>query len=830
MIGMKEKTPSKEQGQFEPLGARELEILGWMSKGLSNNEIARKLHLSLDTIKWYNKQLFSKLEVGSRTQAVAKAVEASILEPAANALTKKDIRPAHHLPVAITSFIGREQEIREVQHLVTGNRLVTITGAGGVGKTRLAVQVASIIVTQFPNGVHWVGLAGLFEGTGSATWEGVPTADGPPSYIASGISEELVTQAVAKAFRVPESADLPLIQSLIQYLGEKRLLIVFDNCEHLIQACASVTEQLLGGCPRLSILATSREGLGIPGEKVWRLPSLSTRVEAHPTDLKSPAYPEAVILFSARAADALPGYQPGDVDTPIIAQICQRLDGIPLAIELAAARMNLLSLPEIAAFLDRRFSLLTDGSRTALPRHQTLRAAIEWSYDLLSKAEQALFRRLSIFAGGFTLEAAEAVCANEEIPNDEILTLLGRLVRKSLLNVVSAQKNTELPTRYRFLETIRSFGRLKLDGTEETRWVQNRCAAYYVRLVEFAEPELLLPNQAHWSRLLQAENDNLRAVIEWSAESSGYGKSPDKDSLADGNQVESALRLVGALLWFWFSYGSTREGRDLALKALAAPTGTQFMEARARALNTAGFLLYLLGDTSRAIQALEEARSIQLNLGEKANLAWSLQFLGMALAYDQEYDQADAAFQEGLALTKKLDGIYSNNFLHFLGDIDMLKGNFPRARKTYEESVDILRAIGSQSFLAYPLRRLGYLALGENNISGAWQYFQESLAINVDIGDQRAIAACLASIAALAMRLDKPDTAACLYGNVESRLETLATNLLNLDQIELTRTYHNLQNRIEPTVFTTAYNDGWAMSEEQSIALASEQINRDQQP
>jgi predicted ATPase/DNA-binding CsgD family transcriptional regulator len=828
MIVMKEKARSKEQGQFDALNGRELEILGMLAKGLSNNEISRKLHLSLDTIKWYNKQLFSKLEVSSRTQAVVKAVETGLLETAAGTLAtnelvaiplaKKDIRPVHHLPVPITSFIGREQEIQEVQHLVTGNRLVTITGAGGVGKTRLAIQVASTFVPQFPNGVRWAGLAGLFEVTGGTT------ADGTLSSTASRIGEELVTQAVAKAFRVPESADLPLIQTLIEHLGDKQVLIVLDNCEHLIQACASATEQLLAGCPRLSILATSREGLGVPGEKVWRLPSLSTTVEARRADHELPTYPEAVILFFVRAADAVPGYQPGDTDPQIIAQICKRLDGIPLAIELAAARLNLLSLPEIAARLDRRFSLLTDGSRTALPRHQTLRAAIEWSYDLLSTAEQGLFRRLSIFAGGFTLEAAEAVCANEEIPNDEILTLLGRLVRKSLLNVVTARQDTELPTRYRFLETIRSFGRLKLDGTEETRWIQDRCAGYYVRLVESAEPELLLPNQAHWSRLLQAENDNLRAVIEWSAESGGSEKSLEKDSRTADNPVESALRLVGALLWFWFSYGSTREGRDLALKALAAPTGAPFLEARARALNTAGFLLYLLGDTASARQALEEARSIQLNLGEKANLAWSLQFLGMVLAYDQEYDQADAAFREGLALTRKIDGVYSNNFLHFLGDIDMLKGNYPRARKIYEESVDILRAIGSQSFLAYPLRRLGYLALGEHNISGAWQYFQESLAINVDIGDQRAIAACLTSISALAMRLDKPVMAARLYGNVESRLETLATNLLNLDQIELTRIYHHLRSRIDQAVFTTADNDGWTMSEEESIALAREII------
>jgi non-specific serine/threonine protein kinase len=486
----------------------------------------------------------------------------------------------------------------------------------------------------------------------------------------------------------------------------------------------------------------------------------------------------------------------------MIAQICLRLDGIPLALELAAARMTLLSAQEIAARLDQRFNLLTSGRRTALPRHQTLLAAIEWSYELLSGAEQKLLRRLSIFAGSFTLETAEIVCSSQELRREEILTLLGRLLDKSLLAVEPPPRHTDLPTRYRFLDTIRSFGRLKLDEAEETGWMCSRHADYYVRLVETAEPELLLQNQVHWFKLLQEENDNLRAVIEWSSET---------------GQAESALRLVGALLWFWFSYGSTREGRDLALKALVSPSGARFKEARARALNTAGFLMYLLGDSTMARQSLEEALSIQNAIEDKASLAWTLQFLGLVLAYDQEYEMADVAMKEGLALTINPGRVQANNFFHFLGDIDMQKGDRARAKKVYEESVSLLRSIGSKSFLAYPLRRLGYLALEQNDLLQAWKYFKESLTLNQEGNDQRGITACLVSMAALAIRLEDPYLAARLYGSVESRLESQSFILLYMDQTELKQIRSHLLNSLNETAFNTAFAEGWEMSEEDII-------------
>jgi predicted ATPase/DNA-binding SARP family transcriptional activator len=704
-----------------------------------------------------------------------------------------------NLPKPLTSFIGREKEIRQVVQLVSRARLVTISGPGGVGKTRLAIQAAGVLASQFRDGAWWVGLASLF----AASQVKNQALAGPVEL--AGMDP--VAQAVAKILRIPETPGLPLLEGIAEHLRDQQLLLVLDNCEHLIGACAALVEYLLGNCPLVSILATSREALGVPGEKAWPLPSLSLPEDGPSSELSHILQSEAVSLFVERAGDALPGYQPGEADAPILAQICRRLDGIPLAIELAAARMSLLSAQEIAARLDSRFSLLTGGRRTALPRHQTLQAAIEWSYGLLEPAELTLFRRLSIFAGSFTLEAAEAVCADEVIRRDEVLTLLGRLVDKSLLNVEPAPQDTELATRYRFLDTIHSFGSLKLGETGETWRIRDRHADYYVCLVEAAEPELLRRDQVRWSRLLQAENDNLRAVVEWSAEN---------------DHAEYALRLVGALVWFWFSYGSSREGRDMALKALDSPSAVRFKHARARALNTAGLLQCLLGDTTAARQLLEEALPILKVSKDSASLAWTLQFLGLALAYDQEYDLANAAFQEGLALARRPGDVNANNFLHFLGDVNLQKGNHSRARKTYEDSVNLLRAIGNKSFLAYPLRRLGYLALRENDIQEAWKYFQESLAINLEVSDKRAVAACLASLAALALHLDKRFLAAHLYGAVESRLETLSVNLVYTDQAELEYIHGQLLTLLDAETFAAAFTEGWEMSEEQAIELAQE--------
>jgi len=720
-----------------------------------------------------------------------------------------------NLPKPLTSFIGRELEIKQVELLVSRTRLVTITGSGGVGKTRLAIQVAEMLKTQYKDGTWWVELASLY-GAGSSQKidfsqkNGLSDVQNPP--IKPARQDELrgvdiIAQVIVKVLRVPEFPGLPLLVGLIEYLRDKKILLVLDNCEHLIETCAILVQQVLSECPEVTILATSREALGVPGEKAWRLPSLSLPMQGLSPDMKRILQSEAVSLFIERTSDVIPSYKPSEIDAATIAQICVRLDGIPLAIELAAARMNILSAQEIHGRLDSRFNLLTGGHRTALPRHQTLRAAIEWSYDLLSESESALFRHLAIFTGSFSLEAVEIICLNDEIPVDEELTLIGKLVDKSLLNVEYSPQNPDLGTRYRFLETIHNFGLLKLEEAQETQWLRDRHARYYVSLVEAAEPELLIKNMVRWHNLLQAEDDNLRAVIEWSFE---Y------------DQAESGLRLVGALMWYWFKFGLNREGCDLALKALAAPSAIQFKRAYARALNTAGFLLCLLGNTALSKCLLDESLSILKLSDDEISLAWALQFLGLVYTNEKEYDLADAVFKEGLDIIKKRGEIYANSFLFFHGDVDLQKGDRSRAQKRYEESVSIFRASGNKGFLAYPLRRLGYMALEQTDVLRAWKYLQESLKCNCEIDDMPGKAASLVSMAALSIKLNKLEIAAKLYGSVEKRLESLSINLLYLDLVELRQIKSYLLKNLDETTFITAFMEGWEMSEIQAIELAGE--------
>lgn len=758
----------------------------------------------------HTRALYKRLKSGWKTPA-----QTSVPAPTLPAAPLPRLRRSN-LPRPLTSFIGREKEIQQVERLVSAARLVTLTGAGGVGKTRLAIQVAGALATRFRDGICWVELAALFEiapsiGRPGSDQENRSTNGDAAALLtqASPVAgSELVVRAVTRALRVPEAPGVSVLDSVLEHLHERQLLLVLDNCEHLIAACAALAEGALQDCPEVSVLATSREPLGVPGEMAWFLPSLSLPEAGPASAFKRIRESEAVRLFIERSAEILPGYQPGEAEAQIIAQICLRLDGIPLAIELAAARTNLLSIREIAARLDDRFNLLTAGRRTALPRHQTLRAAIEWSYELLSASEQVLFRRLSIFAGSFTLEAAESVCVADGIQPDEVLTLLARLVDKSLLHVDLSLQDPDLATRYRLLDTISSFGGLKLEEAGETRRMRDQHAAYYVQLVEAIEPELLLSNQGLWYKLLHAEADNIRAVIEWSAES---------------DQAESALRIVGALLWFWWSHGSIHEGLELALKALSMPSARQLPEYRARAYNTAGYLQWSLGDTTLAKQSLGEVTSILDTAGtetDETSRVWWLQLLGLVLASEGHYEMADNVLQEGIAAARKLGDLKQSLVsLPFHGDIALQQGDHVKAKRVYEDSANLLREVGNKLFVAYPVRRLGYLALEEDDIPQAGHCFQESLTLNREGGDRRAVAACLTSFATLAIRLDQPVLAARLLGAVESRLEALAINLLYMDQLQFGHVSGTLQKILDEATFSAAVDEGWNMNEEQVMAL-----------
>jgi predicted ATPase len=412
-------------------------------------------------------------------------------------------RPYGNLPSELTSFIGREQETAEVKRSLGDVRLLTLTGPGGCGKTRLALAVGEDLTERFEGGVWLVELA--------------PVSD-----------PGLVPRAVASVLGVHEQVGRSLGELLRDHLESRRLLLILDNCEHLIEACATLANTLLRACPDLRILATSREAMGIAGENVVLVPSLSLPdLQAAQEGLPRG---DAVRLFVDRAATVAPGFALDEQNAPALARICQRLDGLPLAIELAAAKVKVLSVEQISARLDDRFRLLGTNSRTILPHHRTLRATMDWSHELLGQKEQILFRRLCVFSGGFTLEAAEEVCAGGDIGEREILAWLSRLVDKSL--VLAGEQGGE--ARYHLLETVREYGQELLQDSGEAARTRRRHGAFYLDLAERAESGLTGARQGWWLARLEAELDNLRAAIGWSLR----------------EEPEAGLRLAGALWEF----------------------------------------------------------------------------------------------------------------------------------------------------------------------------------------------------------------------------------------------------------------------------------------
>lgn len=622
----------------------------------------------------------------------------------------------NNLPRQLTSFIGREREMAEVKQLLHTTSLLTLTGAGGCGKTRLALQVAADLLEEYPDGVWLVELATLADPT-------------------------LVPQTVASALGVREEPGRPLFATLSDYLSPKHLLLVLDNCEHLVEACATLANSLLRGCPKLRILATGREALGIAGEVAWRVPSLSLPF-LHPLPpIESLTQYEAVRLFIERATAALPAFTVTNPNAPAVAQICHRLDGIPLAIELAAARVKVLSVEQMLARLEDRFRLLTGGSRAALPRHQTLRAAVDWSYALLSEPERTLFNQLSVFAGGWTLEAAEAICAGEGIEEYEVLDLLSRLVDKSL---VVAEEGADGEVRYRLLETLRQYGHERLLASGEASGTPQKHAAFCLALVEKADSELQGPQQASWLDRLSTEHDNLRAALRWSVES---------------GEADAGLRLGGALWRFWEIRGYLSEGRQWLMELLALSGDAARTAARAKALHGAGVLAHDQGDYQKARVLYEESLAIRRTLMDKRGIAGLLNSLGILARGQGNYPQARTLYEESLSLFRELEdkrGIAQ--VLNNLGNVAHLQGDYALARALVSENLAIQRELGNKRRIAYSLNNLGEMAYHQGDHAGARALFEEGLALFRELGDKQNIATILNNLGGF--QIDQGDYAA----------------------------------------------------------------------
>jgi predicted ATPase/class 3 adenylate cyclase/tetratricopeptide (TPR) repeat protein/DNA-binding CsgD family transcriptional regulator len=628
----------------------------------------------------------------------------------------------NNLPVELTSFIGREREVAEVRRLLTTTRLLTLTGSGGVGKTRLSQQVAGHLLPSYPDGVWLVELAAL----------------GDPG---------LVAQAIASALGIREQPGRALEQTLVDVLRPRASLLLLDNCEHLIAACAALAEGLLRASPRLTVLATSREPLVIAGETVWRVPPLTLPEAPSPgaadDATSSLAQSEAVRLFVERARAAFPAFALTDQNAPAVARICRRLDGIALAIELAAARMRGLQPEQVAARLDDHLRLLTGGSRTALPRQQTLRAMVDWSHDLLSEPERVLFRRLSVFAGGWTLEAAERVCSGDDLPTEDVLGLLLQLVDRSLVLVgesTGSAGSTE--RRYGLLETLRQYAAESLRDTGEESSVKARHLAWCTDLVQESASVLdgtssVMPIQHLLS--LEAEHDNLRTALRWSLSPAA----PTSAALAGQG-------LAGSVWLFWWMRTHLTEGRGWLESALAIPNADDEAgrHTRAKMLVGASFMEGTLRRHDRAAVLAQKARAL-LRPGEGATLVGlSLTVSGLALEERGDMAGAAACYTESQTVQRRAGFSWTNGWLlGHLGRVAMVTGDYERAATLLEESLRILEQYHDRQGASWSYQYLARVMERRGDHERATDLFEEALAAARDVGDRAGMAWSLGNLA-----------------------------------------------------------------------------------
>lgn len=695
----------------------------------------------------------------------------------------------HNLPQQVTSFIGREMQMSEVKGLMEKTRLLTLTGSGGSGKTRLALQVAADMLDGSGDGVWLVDLAPLTD-------------------------PNLIPSTVANVLTLKEEPGQPILQTLIEHLRNRYLLLILDNCEHLLDACARLVDGLLRSCPRVSILATSREALGVFGETTYRVPSLSLPDPKQPQAPASLSQYEAVRLFIDRAQLHQPQFAVTSQNVPALASICYRLDGIPLAIELAAARVRSLAVEDINAKLDQRFRLLTGGSRAALPRQQTLRSLIDWSYDLLNEAEKELLCRLSVFQGGWNLESAEAACSGDPIEEWELLELLTSLSDKNL----SVVEHQEGRTRYRLLETVRQYARDRLMESGVAEVWRRRHLMHFLELAEKAEPELRGPDQAAWLDQLETEHDNLRVALEWSQASAANGeKNPAPDS-------EIGLRMASSMVLFWLFRGYLTEGRSW-LERAGSNCPNAAIAVRAKALNAAGTIAVGQWDYLAAKSFLEEALALWHEIGDQKGVAASLCSLGNLALGQSDCAEARRLYVESLALFRE-QGNQSGVFgvLNNLACLALAEADYGAAEVCLEECLALARKLGNRIGIAMTLQNLGELAQQRGDYPAAQKLLTESLMLCQEVGNVNSFADLLQNFAELRFHLGDAERGALLWGAAERMRERTGGSASSRQLALQEQAVANARAALgDDTAFDTAWAEGRAMTMAQAIELALEQ-------
>ncbi len=790
------------------------------------------------------------LDPQPETLALYKRIRKGEIKPAQVLRVEETNPPKHNLPSQLSSFIGREKEQTQIVNLIVKNRLVTLMGTGGIGKTSLALQVGQKLLNEYPNGVWFIALDSL---------------DDPA----------LVAQTVAAVFDIRESNDRSIIEILINKLCEKTTLLILDNCEHVVEACTQLATTLLSNCSKLKILATSREVLNVSGEATYRTPSLSIPEQDKASLEKLTEY-ESIRLFTERATLASSSFTLTEENAQAVIDICHRLDGIPLAIELAAAHVNMFSTDQIAARLNESFNLLTGGSRTALPRQQTIHASVEWSWNLLSDPEKILLRRLSVFAGGWTLEATESICCGSDIESQQALELMSQLVRKSLVMVKQA---TGRETRYHFHEMIRQYAREKLDKSGEAELIHTQHLIYFLKLSEEIEYELRGPQQIEWLARAHTERDNIRVALEW----------------ADKTNVEAGLLLSGRLHRFWGSF-DMHEGMHWLTTFIEKSESQQFPHARAQALLRYGWQLFwsdkfdpariyaqeclefykvcddkygevdaltLLGSISQAqgkvdMELFQQALSIsQLlkdtwreahilsrlsnaggdhqrrlaylkkaiilfrKLGDLRSLAGHLADMGNLELLSGNLETAQKLLNEAVQLNRQLNNkATSMGNLTGLSHIESMQGNFEKGRAFLEEGISIAEELGNRMHYLWARAHLGYLSLLEGKISQARDILVETTQEFHSDQSEIGVAFTLEGLASLCVAVHKPEQAARLIGWANTTREKVSDPRPPLEQADVDKTIAECLAKMGEVAFSDAYETGQKLTLDEAVALA----------
>ena len=670
----------------------------------------------------------------------------------------------NNLPKQLTSFIGRERELAEIRRTLGNTRLLTLTGPGGIGKTRLSLQVGAEVMDDYPDGVWFVELAAVAD-------------------------SRLVPQAVASVLGVKEEAGRPLAEALVAHVKDRRLLLILDNCEHLVLASAELAAKLLRSASHLKILTSSRENLHMAGESVYAVPGLSVPGMDHGASLAARPQYEAMRLFVDRAVAAHPAFRMTDQNGTAIADICRRLDGIPLAIELAAARVRTLPAEEIATRLTDRFRLLVRGDRTAVPRQQTLQALIDWSYDLLTPPECALLRRLSVFAGGWTLEAAEAVTAGGEIAERDVLDLLGRLVEKSL---VAADPEAG---RYRLLETVRQYALDRLGRAGEEPRTRSRHLAFYLALAETARPQLVGSQQGAWLARLDRERENLLSAHAWC------------DDAPIG--AESGLKLSSSMRRYWMIRGLLGLGHRVTVEALGRPGAQQRSPARGGALFDAGQLGVWMGRYAEAQTYLEESLAIARELGNRQMVARVLQPLGLASLGQGNLPAARAYSEEALALARELGNQRElAAALNALAQLHRAEGELDKAEPLYRNVLALARELGDRESIAIALLNLAMVSIARGFGDPIRAMMREVSSIVDEIGSEPLAQSVLEVCAGLAAFGAEWERAALFYGAVEAQSDRTGLHRDPADQAFLAPLIARANQALGPAAFAAAESAG----------------------